>query len=269
MAAELIHEYETILLERDGAVATLTLNRPDRLNAMYTRLFEEFSEAFALIRAEESLRAVVITGAGRAFCAGGDIKLDVSQVQEWGPRTTLYENEIAHRMIRDIRELPRPVIARVNGPAVGGGCDLALACDIVIASTEASFGEFWVRRGLVTGMGGAQMLPWLVGAHKAKELLFTGDKIDGEEAARIGLVNRTVDPEQLDEEVRVMADRLAAMPTMAIGVAKQMVHSVTDVGLGDRFAVSTYAYHLLSHTDDYAEGVKSFEDRREPRFEGK
>jgi enoyl-CoA hydratase/carnithine racemase len=118
LAAELVHEYDTILLERDGTVATVILNRPDRLNAMYTKVFEEFSEAFALIRADPTVRAVVVTGAGRAFCAGGDIKLDVSQVRDWGPSATIYENEIAHRMIRDIRELPRPVIARVNAAAV-------------------------------------------------------------------------------------------------------------------------------------------------------
>jgi 2-(1,2-epoxy-1,2-dihydrophenyl)acetyl-CoA isomerase len=269
MATDLVQEYETIRLEREGPIATVLLNRPDRLNAMYTKLFEEFSDAFEQIRADDSMRVVVITGAGRAFCAGGDIKLDVSQVGSWEPKTMVYENEIGHRMIRDIRQLPRPVIARVNGVAVGGGCDLALACDIVIASTEASFGEFWIRRGLLPGMGGAQMLPFLVGTHRAKELLFTGDRIDAEEAARIGLINRAVAPEELDDAVDAMAQRLANMPTMAIGVIKKMVHNVTDGELESQFQISTAAYHMLSHTEDYAEGVAAFQEKREPVFKGR
>src|SRR4051794_456111 len=118
MPQEVVEEYETLLLQREGPVATVLLNRPDRLNAMYTRMFEEFSQAFARIRDDDTMRVVIVTGAGRAFCAGGDINLDVSQVGGWSARTMLYENDIAHRMIRDIRTLPRPVIARVNGVAV-------------------------------------------------------------------------------------------------------------------------------------------------------
>jgi 2-(1,2-epoxy-1,2-dihydrophenyl)acetyl-CoA isomerase len=269
MATELVQDYETIRLEREGPVATVMLNRPERLNAMYTRMFEEISEAFAAIRADDSMRVVVVTGAGRAFCAGGDIKLDVSQVGAWEPRTMVYENEIAHRVIRDIRELPRPVIARVNGVAVGGGCDLALACDVVIASTDASFGEFWVRRGLLPGMGGTQFLPFLVGTHRAKELLFTGDRIGADEAARIGLINRAVAPGDLDEAVDALAQRLANMPTMAIGVIKKMVHNVTDAGMEQTFQISTSAYHMLSHTEDYGEGVAAFQEKREPDFNGR
>jgi 2-(1,2-epoxy-1,2-dihydrophenyl)acetyl-CoA isomerase len=268
MSTEVVHEYETIRLEREGPVATVLLNRPERLNAMYTKWFEEFSEAFELIRRDDSMRVVVITGAGRAFCAGGDIKLDVSQTGSWDPRTMVYENEIAQRVIRDIRQLPRPVIARVNGVAVGGGCDLALACDIVIASTDASFGEFWIRRGLLPGMGGAQLLPFLVGSHRAKELLFTGERIDAEEAARIGLINRAVAPDALDDAVDTLAARLANMPTMAIGMVKKMVHSVTDAELESQFQVSTSSYHLLSATEDYREGVRAFEEKREPVFKG-
>jgi 2-(1,2-epoxy-1,2-dihydrophenyl)acetyl-CoA isomerase len=266
---ETVADFETVRLLRDGDVATVLLNRPERLNAMYTKVFEDFSAAFALIREDETMRAVVVTGAGRGFCAGGDITLDLAEVNGWDTHRHLYENEIGHRMIRDVRELPRPVIAKVNGPAVGGGCDLALACDIVIASTDAVFGEFWVRRGLPTGMGGAQLLPFLVGTHKAKELLFTGDRVDGEEAARIGLVNRTVAPDALDAEVDALARRLAAMPTVAIGVVKKMVHTVTDRELETQFQISTHAYHLLKHTEDHAEGVAAFQESREPVFRGR
>jgi 2-(1,2-epoxy-1,2-dihydrophenyl)acetyl-CoA isomerase len=269
MPEEVVEEFETLLLQREGPVATVLLNRPERLNAMYTCMFEELAEVFARIRADDSMRVVVLTGAGRAFCAGGDIKLDVSQVGDWSARTMLYENDIAHRVILDIRSLRKPVIARVNGVAVGGGCDLALACDIVIASEDASFGEFWVRRGLIPGMGAAQMLPFLVGTHRAKALLFTGDRIDAVEAERIGLINAVVAPGELDATVGALATRLANMPTMAVGAVKQMVHHVTDRGLSEQFQISAYGYHLLSHTEDYGEGVAAFEERREPRFEGR
>jgi 2-(1,2-epoxy-1,2-dihydrophenyl)acetyl-CoA isomerase len=264
-----MREYEHLVLEQDGRVATLSLNRPERMNSLYTPVFEEFVDALELLRDDASVRVVVVTGKGRAFCAGGDIKLDVAEVGEWDASRMIYENEIAHRMILGLRDLPKPVIARVNGVAVGGGCDLALACDIVIASTDAKFGEFWIRRGLTPGMGGAHMLPRLVGTHRAKQLLFTGELVDAERAAEMGMINAAVAPEDLDEEVGRMAAHLANMPTVTIRAVKKLVDSAFDMTLQDHLHLTTYSAHFVSQTEDYAEGVAAFQEKREPDFKGR
>jgi 2-(1,2-epoxy-1,2-dihydrophenyl)acetyl-CoA isomerase len=262
-------EYEHILLEREGPIATLWLNRPQRMNSLYTPVFEEFEDAVARVAKDDEARVLVVAGKGRAFCAGGDIKLDVSEVGKWDAARTLHENEIGHRMVQDLLELPKPVIARVQGAAVGGGCDLALACDIVIASTEGSFGEFWIRRGLTPGMGGAHFLPRLVGVHIAKQILFTGELVTAERAAAIGMINAVVAPEELDAEVAKMAAQLANMPTVTIRAVKRLVDSSFDMTLADHLESATYMAHFVSKTDDYAEGIAAFEEKREPRFRGR
>jgi 2-(1,2-epoxy-1,2-dihydrophenyl)acetyl-CoA isomerase len=266
---ETIKEYEFLLLERDGPVARLWINRPDRLNALYTPVFEEFVDAVAQVRDDREVRVVVVSGKGRAFCAGGDIKLDVAEVGKWDPATLIYENEICHRMIQGLLDLPKPVIGRVNGPAVGGGCDLALACDILIASTDAYLGEFWVRRGLTPGMGGAWFLPRLVGPHLAKQILFTGERVSAERAAQIGMINAAVAPEDLDAEVDALAAQLANMPTITLRAIKKLADSAFEMSLADHFHTTTYSAHFVSQTEDYAEGVAAFEERREPRFRGR
>ena len=267
--AQTIKRYEHILLEREGPIATLSLNRPERLNALYTPVFEEFVDAVEALGGDASVRVVIVTGEGRAFCAGGDIDLDVAKVGEWDPATMIYENEVAHRMIFGLLGLPKPVIARVNGPAVGGGCDLALACDIVIASTDASFGEFWIRRGLTPGMGGAYFLPRLVGTHLAKQILFTGELVEAQRAADIGMINLAVAPDDLDAEVIKLATHLAGMPTIAIRAVKKLVDSAFDMGLAEHFHTTTYAAHFVSQTQDYAKGVAAFKEKREPNFQGR
>lgn len=262
-------DYQHILVERDGPVGTVWLNRPERMNALYTPVFEEFLDAIDGLAKDPEVRVVVISGKGRGFCAGGDIQLDVSQVGRWDATTTIYENEIGHRMVLDLIEMPKPVIARVNGPAVGGGCDLALACDIVIASEDAGFGEFWIRRGLTPAMGGAYFLPRLVGTHLAKQILFTGELVSATRAAEIGMINAVVPAEELDRAVAEMATRLAAMPTLAVRQVKKMVEASFDVTLADHLETTTHTAFFLSKTEDYAEGVAAFEERREPSFKGR
>jgi enoyl-CoA hydratase/carnithine racemase len=224
--------------------------------------------ALAMAGADETIRSVVITGTGdRAFCAGGDMKLDLAVIADYGPTQLLEECKESQDMVRAIRDLPKPVIARVNGVAVGGGCDLALCCDIVIASANASFGEFWVRRGIIPDMGGAYLLPRLVGTHRAKELLFTGDRIDAEEAARIGMINRAVPVDALDDEAYGMARRLANMPTVAIGAIKELVNREPDI---DQYLeTARHALFTMTHTEDHREGVAAFGQKREPVFRGR
>jgi 2-(1,2-epoxy-1,2-dihydrophenyl)acetyl-CoA isomerase len=265
---ETVREFETVVMERDGGMAQLRLNRPDRLNSLIQQVYLDMLDGLALAAADKTIRSLVITGTGeRAFCAGGDMKLDLAVIADYGPTQLLEECKESQDMVRAIRDLPKPVIARVNGVAVGGGCDLALCCDIVIAATNASFGEFWVRRGIIPDMGGAFLLPRLVGTHRAKELLFTGDRIDAEEAARIGLINRVVAPEDLDDAAYGMARRLANMPTVAIGAIKELVHREPDID--QYFETARHALFTMTHTDDHKEGVKAFEEKREPAFKGR
>lgn len=268
MHFEIIREFETVVLERAGAVAQLRLNRPDRMNSLIQRVYLDMIEGLGLVGVDEELRSLVITGTGeRAFCAGGDMKLDLAVIADYGPTQLLEECKESQDMVRAIRNLAKPVIARVNGVAVGGGCDLALCCDIVIASTSASFGEFWVRRGIIPDMGGGYFLPRLVGSHRAKELLFTGDRISAEEAARINMINRAVAPDALDEDVYGLAGRLANMPTVAIGAIKEMVNA--EPSLDQYLETARHALFLMTHTEDHKEGVAAFEEKREPAFKGR
>jgi 2-(1,2-epoxy-1,2-dihydrophenyl)acetyl-CoA isomerase len=268
MEMQIVEEFESVVLERDGAVAQLRLNRPDRLNALYRQLYLDFLEGLDRVAADPTMRALVVTGTGeRAFCAGGDMKLDLAVISDYSPTQLIEECQESQEIVNGVRDLRKPVIARVNGVAVGGGCDLALACDIVIASTEASFGEFWIRRGIIPDMGGAYLLPRLVGTHKAKELLFTGDRIAAGEAAAIGMINRAVAPDELDEAAYGFAARLAAMPTLAIGAIKELIHNEPD--LDGYFAAARHALFTMTSTEDHAEGVAAFAERREPNFQGR
>lgn len=266
---EVIKEYEHLLLERDGRIARLWFNRPNSLNSLYTAVFEEFADAMRVLKADHESRVVVLSGKGRAFCAGGDIKLDVSQVGSWDATRMIYENEVAHNMILGLRDLPKPVICRLNGVAVGGGCDIVLACDIVIGSTDASLGEFWIRRGLTPGMGGAYFLPRLVGTMRAKQILFSGELVGAERAAEIGMINAAVAPDQLDAEVDKVAHHLANMPTVTIRAVKKLVDSAFDMNLQDHLHLTTYSGHFVSQTKDYQEGVAAFQEKREPDFKGR
>lgn len=267
---DVIETYETVVLEHRDAVAQIRINRPERLNALYQQVYLDVLAALAQVAATDGLRCLVLTGTGeRAFCAGGDMKLDLDVISTYPVKQLLEECQESQDMIRAIRNLPKPVIARVNGVAVGGGCDLALACDLVIASETASFGEFWVRRGIIPDMGGAYLLPRLVGTHRAKELLFTGDRITAAEAERIGLINRTVAAEQLDAEVYGLAERLAAMPTLAIGVTKELVNRSLERDIDTYFELTKMALHAMAHSEDHREGVDAYLEQREPRFQGR
>jgi enoyl-CoA hydratase/carnithine racemase len=256
MSRELVAQYETLLVEREGPVATLTMNRPAQMNALYRQSYLDFEQAFIWARDDDSVRVVVITGAGeRAFCAGGDKHLDLPVLSTLGSAGMLADARIAQDTIRRIRELDKPVLARVNGVAVGGGCDIALACDIVIASRNASFGELWILRGILPAMGGGYFLPRLVGTHRAKELIFTGDRIDAEEAERIGMINRVVDQADLDEAVYGLAARLVERSALALGISKKLIDEHAERSLGAFFEASAWADAMLVQSDDHHAGV--------------
>ncbi len=262
-------DYETIIFEQKGSVARITLNRPEVLNAANQKLIEECLDAISRIAADDSIRAVVITGTGRSFCSGHDLKgtgAPPPEMKGWTKQKIA--RNIQGKLVEAIRGLPKPVIAAVNGFAHGIGSDLALACDIRIASETARLGDIRTPRALPLGSGAPYLLPRVVGFTKAIELLFTGDTMDAKEAERIGLVNKVVPPEQLDSTVMEMATKLAAGPTKLIGITKLEIYAGVSMNLHD--ALDNLAEMSEKNpVQDAEEGIRAFMEKRPPRFTGK
>lgn len=277
-----LEDFKNIILSEDEGVTTITLNRPEKRNAMSPELMEEFAKALDRVAKDENTRAVVITGAGEAFCAGGDVKLDVAKVGEYvsdmkskrSSRMSIMAQAAKHanaliQPIKKIAAMEKPVIAAINGFAVGGGCDLAMVCDIRIASEKAKFGEFYVRRGLVPDLGGTYFLPRLVGISRAKRLIFTGDLIDAKEAESIGLVDEVVPEDQFESAVYDFAKKLAKGPTKAIGAAKREINKALNMNLDESLSAAMSAQLPLIQTEDYKEGYTAFLEKREPVYKGR
>jgi 2-(1,2-epoxy-1,2-dihydrophenyl)acetyl-CoA isomerase len=253
--------FEHIVLRRDEAVATIVLNRPHVLNAMTIRMHGEIFEALRRVREDAAVRVLVLTGAGRAFCAGDDMK-------ESDPRDGIAppekETEIVwHNIVRQLRALPKPVIAAVNGVAVGAGSGLVLACDIRIASESARFGDIFIRRGIA---GGAYLLTRAVGQARALELIYTGDIIDAREAHRLGIFNRVVPAEALEAETMALARRLAAGPAQAMALSKAAVEQVFTLGLDEGLRVEEAAKLQSLKSAEVREGIMAFVDKRNATF---
>ncbi len=251
-------------------VATVTLNRPEAMNALTRELYAELEQALRNAHRDPEVRCVIITGEGRAFCSGDDVKQIMLGEQRDATTTRL----------RDVRPRPttaavavlecdKPVIAAINGPAVGWGMDLSLFCDIRIASERAKFGELFIKRGLVSDLGGLWRLPQVVGPSKAAELLFTGDVIDAAEAERIGLVSKVVPHDELMDAAMTMARKIAANPPIAMRYMKEGLRRST---YGDLNEIGAYVGSSLAYlftTEDHREGALSFVERREPVFKGR
>ncbi len=261
--------YETIQLEMRDAVAVITLNRPAALNALTVEVGREFRAALAEAR-ERGARAVVLTGAGRAFCAGGDLR-EMRQLAEKEGRIEAFFDEplrMIHDCVRLIRETPLPVIAAVNGVATGGGCNFALACDIVLAAESAQFNQAFVKVGLTPDCGGTFILPRLVGWKRAAELLMTGDMVDARRAAEMGMINRVVPDAELMAEALNLASRLAAAPTAALGRIKKMLDASAANDLNAQLELEHEAQLQSGQTKDFGEGVAAFIEKRPPKFTG-
>ncbi|MGA5132024.1 enoyl-CoA hydratase/isomerase family protein [Streptomyces olivoreticuli] len=260
-----------ILHATDNGVLWITLNRPESLHAITADQREQLISDFFEASADPAVRAVVVTATGRAFCAGADLRAasparpgepvpgDVARVIRLG----------AQRLIGAVLDCEKPVIAAVNGIAAGLGAHLALACDLVVAAESAQFIEVFVRRGLVPDGGGAYLLPRLVGPRRAKELMFFGDALCAADAERLGLVNRVVPDGDLTQTVRAWAQRLAAGPTRALALTKQLVNASLDADRTAAFAAEAAAQEINMTTADAREGVASFIERRAPRFRGR
>ncbi len=260
--------YETIRYEVDGPVAWLTLNRPDSLNALTGQLSAEAGDAVAEAAGDDEVRCVVITGEGRGFCAGQDLKdpslgTDLTKIDFAGLLRQTY-----NRLILSIIDLPKPVVAGVNGVAAGAGVSLACAADVRVVSSAASFIQAFVKIGLLPDSGGNYLLPRIVGHAKALELSITGDRVSAEEAYRIGLASVVVDAESFRDELAAYAAKLAALPTKAIAASKRVMREAWGMSLADVLDREAEVQQELGETHDFAEGILAFLEKREAKFTG-
>lgn len=258
--------YETLIVERANSIATIVLNRPEARNALDLTMRREMLGVLDEIEADPTARVVILTGAGGHFCSGGDVKTMKKPHTAAEGRGRV---ELLNKLVLRLVNFPLPTIAMVDGYAVGAGSNLALCCDLIVASDRAKFGELFCKIGLAVDGGGTWLLPRLVGLARAKELVFTGDVIDAAEAARIGLVNRVVDAAALETTTRALAEKIAAGPPLALRLDKQMLNRAAAGDLASALEVEAFSQGLAIASEDHQEGVGAFFDKRPPKFSGR
>ena len=254
---------ERVKLELDGEMAIITLNRPEKLNALDTETRRELLKSFNEV--EERARVAIITGSGRAFAAGADI----NELLQRNPIAALEAGKLGTELFTRIEESDVVSIAAVNGYALGGGCELAMACDIRIASRKAKFGQPEINIGIIPGAGGTQRLPRLVGLGMAKKLVLTGEMIDAEEALRIGLVEEVVDEDRLMDRAKEIARKILEKPPLAVKLAKRALNASRSMSLPDGLRYELSLFSILFSTEDAKEGMKAFLEKRKPEFRGR
>ena len=259
--------YQTIVLERKEHITTISLNRPDRLNALNNQMVEELSEVMTAEDTDDETRVVVITGTGRAFCSGADLRAEPT-----GERSIIGRGAVGHTMAERIfaaLDIEKPIIASINGVAVGGGCTMTLSCDIRIASETAQFQLPFTRLGICTELGSSYLLPRLIGMGKASELLLTCKMIDAKEAREIGLVNQVVPADELEKVTYEMASSIAKFPPLAVRMNKRGLRQAMSDGLSSQIQYEALATAYLSSTEDHREAVAAFREKRKPVYKGK
>jgi len=261
--------WEFVLYSKGDGIGTITLNRPDSLNALGGAMRQEILAALETAVADNEVRVIVITGAGKAFCAGGDVKEFVSGTSRSESDLPLDQVATRDKVVLLIQATGKPVIGAINGVAAGGGCNLALACDMRIASERARFAEVFVRRGIHTDWGGIWLLPRLVGYAKAAELIFSGEVIDAQEALRIGLVNKVVPHDDLPAATREFALKFVKNAPIPIALAKKGLQQYMKMDLAQALDHERMAQEICRKTEDRVEGMKSFVEKREPVFKGR
>jgi enoyl-CoA hydratase len=264
-AGKVTQSYETILVERRGSVAIITINRPEKRNALNIQTRAEGAAILDEVRADDSVRVVVFTGAGdKAFIAGADIA-------EFRNRTAITQREVMleRGLFNAIDTFPKPVVAMINGYCLGGGCELALACDIRVASNKASFGQPEINLGIIPGGGGTQRLTRLVGEGKAMELILTGEIIDAQTAYALGLVNHVVPADQLETKTMAIANRIAEKSPIALRLAKEAIKLASRSSLDEGLRREVDLFALCFSSEDKDEGVTAFLEKRKPEFKGK
>lgn len=260
--------YEHIQVAEADCITTITLNRPDKLNAFIGHMRRDLAEALEHAGSDRGTRVIIITGAGRAFCAGGDVAFMAELMQRRDAEEFSRMLGAGRRVILAIRQMTKPVIAAINGPAAGAGFNLALACDLRIAANTATFSQSFAKVGLHPDWGGTYFLPRLVTPNKACEMFFLGESIDAAEAARLGIVNQVVAPEELESATMQLAQRLRAAPPIALAAAKHAVYQSQAADLDEMLRYETEAQLRCFDSDDGHEGVHAFLEKREPKFTG-
>jgi enoyl-CoA hydratase len=257
--------YDNLLVDVEQGLATITINRPKALNALNRETLEELFQAFSAVDNDAEVKVVILTGAGeKAFVAGADI----SQMQSLDALQARSFAQFGQMVLRTIENLSKPVIAAVNGFALGGGCELAMACDIRLASDNAKFGQPEVNLGVIPGFAGTQRLSRLIGKGRAKELVFTGDMIGAEEACRLGLVNKVLDQDHLLEAARKMAQKIASKGPLAVHLSKEIIDKGLEMDLDKASAYEAELFALCFASSDQKEGMQAFLDKRAAEFKG-
>ena len=257
--------YASIIVEKKNNIGYIIINKPQVLNALDKTVLKELLVAVDDLEADSSIKVALITGRDKAFVAGADIK----QMKDMNTLEGKEFGELGHTLMHHIEGSRIPYIAVVNGFALGGGCELMMACDIILASASAKIGQPEINLGIHPGFGGTQRLPRLVGAMKAKELLFTGDTIDANEALRIGLVNKVVEPEKLMEEAEKLAAKIASKSSVQHRFIKELVNKGTQMSLASACAMEVQYFSKCFSTEDQKEGMSAFLEKRKPVFKGK
>ena len=260
--------YETIIWEQSGAVGRLTLNRPETLNAWTPEFGGELKQVMEGEAADESVRAVLITGAGRGFSSGADLKAGFEPAEDGMPNIKQELHDVYHPAIAGVRRLPKPVVAAVNGPAVGIGCSLALACDLVLAAESAYFGLAFVNIGLMPDGGSTAFVPPAVGKARAFQMALLGERIPAEQALDWGLVNFVHPDDRLLEEANTLVEQLAAGPTRSYAGSKRALNQFIYGDLEGQLDLEAELQHQLGRTQDFLEGAAAFVEKREPGFKG-
>jgi enoyl-CoA hydratase len=255
--------YQNLIYLKEGAIATVQLNRPQKKNALNSELRREMEEALRVIERDTSLKVVIVTGGEEIFCAGADI----GEIKEATTAEANYKHAREFQLLFDqIESLPQPVIAAVSGYALGGGCELALACDFRIASEGARFGLPEIKIGAFPGGGGTQRLPRLIGAAKAKEMIFTGDPISADQALSLGLVVKVVPKDKLTEEAKGLAAKLAVLPRLAMEASKRVINKGLEMDLASGLELEARCFGNLATSHDLKEGILAFLEKRKPNF---
>jgi len=257
--------YQSLILQKEGAVAVIQINRPQKKNSLNTELRHEMEEVLKEIANDRAIRAVVLTGGEEIFCAGADI----SEIEGTASAEDAYTHAREFQILFDqLETLPQPVVAAVSGYALGGGCELALACDFRIASETARFGLPEIKIGAFPGGGGTQRLPRLIGITKAKEMILLGDPINAQEALSAGVVTKIVAKENLLSEAQQLAAKLAALPRLALQASKMLINKSQEMDLTSGLEMEARTFGGIAHTHDLAEGTKAFMEKRKPNFTG-
>ena len=268
MAVDAFRRPTTFRYEESGAVATITLDRPDRLNALTFDAYAELRDLFAVLNDRAAVRAVIVTGEGRGFCSGGDVDEIIGQLVNRNIADLVAFTRMTGALVRRIRECSKPVVAAINGVAAGAGAVIALACDFRVASERASLAFLFTRVGLAgADMGAAYLLPRVVGLAKATEILFLGDKITAADAERLGLVTRVVPADALMREAHALADRLAHGPSFALGMTKQLLNTELDLDFASAIEAEAQGQAICMQTRNFREFHAAFTAKRPPEFD--